>query len=71
MGVVPQSATVYEVLEEVAITVQQQLIDAPLPFCAPCHSHTGNTVKGITIIPLLIGEADWDVFPGLQGRQWP
>lgn len=33
-GVVPQRGTVYEVLEELAITVQRQLVDAPLPFCA-------------------------------------
>lgn len=31
---VPQTATVYEVLEEIVITVQAQLVDAPLPFCA-------------------------------------
>ena len=34
VGVVPQAPTVYEVLEEIVITVQAQLIDAPLPFCA-------------------------------------
>ena len=34
MGVVPKQATVYEVLEEVALTVQHQLVDSPLPFCA-------------------------------------
>ena len=30
----PQRGTVYEVLEELAITVQRHLVDAPLPFCA-------------------------------------
>ena len=34
MGVVPQVPTVYEVLEELAITVQHQMIDARIPFCA-------------------------------------
>ena len=34
MGVVPQAPTVYEVLEELAITVQNQMIDTRLPFCA-------------------------------------
>lgn len=34
VGVVPQAPTVYEVLEEIVITVQAQLVDAPLPFCA-------------------------------------
>ncbi|KAK9861437.1 hypothetical protein WJX84_001213 [Apatococcus fuscideae] len=34
VGVVPKQATVYEVLEEVALTVQHQLVDSPLPFCA-------------------------------------
>ena len=34
MGVVPQAPTVYEVLEEIVITVQAQLVDASLPFCA-------------------------------------
>ena len=34
MGVVPQAPTIYEVLEELAITVQTQLVDTPLPFCA-------------------------------------
>lgn len=34
MGVVPQVPTVYEVLEELAITVQNQMIDTRLPFCA-------------------------------------
>ena len=34
MGVVPQVPTVYEVLEEMAITVQHTLLDSPTPFCA-------------------------------------
>lgn len=34
MGVVPQVPTVYEVLEEMAITVQHSLCDSPTPFCA-------------------------------------
>lgn len=35
MGVVPLVPTIYEVLEELAITVQSQLTDRlPLPFCA-------------------------------------
>lgn len=34
VGVVPLAPTVYEVLEEIVITVQAQLVDAPLPFCA-------------------------------------
>lgn len=34
VGVVPQAPTVYEVLEEIVITVQAQLVDAHLPFCA-------------------------------------
>lgn len=34
MGVVPQVPTVYEVLEEMAITVQHTLMDSPTPFCA-------------------------------------
>jgi IMP and pyridine-specific 5'-nucleotidase len=34
VGVVPQAPTVYEVLEEIVITVQCQLVDVPLPFCA-------------------------------------
>lgn len=34
VGVVPQAPTVYEVLEEIVITLQAQLVDVPLPFCA-------------------------------------
>ncbi len=34
VGVVPQVPTVYEVLEEMAITVQHTLMDSPTPFCA-------------------------------------
>ena len=34
VGVVPLSNTVYEVLEDLAITVHSQLVDAPVPFCA-------------------------------------
>lgn len=34
VGAVPQDATVYEVLEEMAISVQTQLQGMPLPFCA-------------------------------------
>lgn len=34
VGVIPQAPTVYEVLEEIVITVQAQLVDVPLPFCA-------------------------------------
>lgn len=33
-GVMPQRGTVYEVLEELAITVQRHLVDSSLPFCA-------------------------------------
>ena len=34
VGVVPLAPTVYEVLEELAISVQTRLCCAPLPFCA-------------------------------------
>lgn len=34
VGLIPGAPTIYEVLEELAITVQQQLVDSPLPFCA-------------------------------------
>ena len=34
VGVVPLAPTVYEVLEELAISVQARLCCAPLPFCA-------------------------------------
>ncbi len=34
VGVVPQVPTVYEVLEEMAITVQHVLLDSATPFCA-------------------------------------
>lgn len=34
VGLIPGAPTIYEVLEELAITVQQHLVDAPLPFCA-------------------------------------
>lgn len=33
MGIVPQSPTIYEVLEDIALTVQNQL-EAKVPFCA-------------------------------------
>jgi hypothetical protein len=34
VGAVPLVPTVYEVLEEMAITVQNQLVDSKTPFCA-------------------------------------
>ena len=34
VGIIPGAPTIYEVLEEMAITVQQQLLDQKLPFCA-------------------------------------
>lgn len=34
VGVIPREPTIYEVLEEMALTVQVQLVDAKLPFCA-------------------------------------
>ena len=34
MGVIPKVATVYEVLEEIAITAQNQLAGSRVPFCA-------------------------------------
>lgn len=34
MGVIPKGPTVYEVLEEIVFTIQAQLVDSPLPFCA-------------------------------------
>ena len=34
VGVVPAVPTVYEVLEEIVFTVQAQLVDTPMPFCA-------------------------------------
>lgn len=34
VGVIPKVATVYEVLEEIAITAQNQLAGSAVPFCA-------------------------------------
>lgn len=34
VGVIPKEPTIYEVLEEMALTVQVQLVGANLPFCA-------------------------------------
>ncbi|KAH9327287.1 hypothetical protein KI387_007465, partial [Taxus chinensis] len=34
VGAIPKEPTIYEVLEEMALTVQMQLVDAELPFCA-------------------------------------
>ena len=34
VGAVPKESTIYEVLEEMALTVQVQLMDSGLPFCA-------------------------------------
>lgn len=34
VGVVPLDTTIYEVLEDLAITVDSQLVDMPVPFCA-------------------------------------
>lgn len=34
VGICPVQPTIYEVLEEVALTVQAQLVDSKLPFCA-------------------------------------
>jgi IMP and pyridine-specific 5'-nucleotidase len=34
VGAVPRDPTIYEVLEEMALTVQVQLMHSPLPFCA-------------------------------------
>ncbi|KAI5068033.1 hypothetical protein GOP47_0016378 [Adiantum capillus-veneris] len=34
VGVIPKEPTIYEVLEEMALTVQVQLVGAKLPFCA-------------------------------------
>eukprot|EP01018_Ginkgo_biloba_P021435 Gb_01195 [translate_table: standard] len=34
VGAIPKEPTIYEVLEEMALTVQMQLVDAKLPFCA-------------------------------------
>ena len=33
VGIVPQSPTIYEVLEDIALTVQNQL-ESKVPFCA-------------------------------------
>ncbi|KAL2635437.1 hypothetical protein R1flu_006916 [Riccia fluitans] len=34
VGAIPKEPTIYEVLEEMALTVQMQLIDSELPYCA-------------------------------------
>lgn len=34
VGAIPTDVTTYEYLEELAITVQTQMMDAPLPYCA-------------------------------------
>ncbi|BBN05566.1 IMP and pyridine-specific 5'-nucleotidase [Marchantia polymorpha subsp. ruderalis] len=34
VGAIPKEPTIYEVLEEMALTVQMQLIDSKLPYCA-------------------------------------
>eukprot|EP00899_Mesostigma_viride_P019895 jgi/Mesvir1/27907/Mv03421-RA.1 len=34
VGIIPETETTYEVLEDIALSVQMQMVDAPLPFCA-------------------------------------
>jgi hypothetical protein len=34
VGILPTCDTLYEVLEDLAITVDSQLVDTPVPFCA-------------------------------------
>jgi IMP and pyridine-specific 5'-nucleotidase len=34
VGIIPTNSTLYEVLEDLAITVDMQLLDEPVPFCA-------------------------------------
>jgi hypothetical protein len=34
VGIIPKSTTLYEVLEDLTITVDRQLLDEPVPFCA-------------------------------------
>jgi hypothetical protein len=53
VGVVPQVPTVYEVLEEIAITAQTQLAGcAPVPFCA--FNGGADVFVDVRITPLFL-----------------
>ena len=75
VGVVPQAPTVYEVLEEIVITVQAQLVDSRLPFCAfnggaDVFVDVGNKSLGLEALMKHLGFRPHQVLlspmPGLQ-----
>ena len=71
-GIVPQRGTVYEVLEELAITVQRQLVDAPLPFCAfnggsDVFVDVGNKSLGLEALMSYLGYHAHQVGPDRHG----
>lgn len=52
VGAIPEVPTVYEVLEEMAITVQSHLVDSQCPFCA--FNGGADVFVDVRFIPLHI-----------------
>ncbi len=64
MGVVPTEATIYEVLEELAITVQMQL-SSRVPFCAFNGGWVGRPLQTTeTAIAIQGGDGSLGCHPG-------
>jgi IMP and pyridine-specific 5'-nucleotidase len=68
VGVLPEGPTIYEVLEELAITVQQQL-ETPLPFCAfnggaDVFVDVGNKSLGLEALMAYLNLGPAEVRPG-------
>ncbi|KAJ7541283.1 hypothetical protein O6H91_10G052300 [Diphasiastrum complanatum] len=55
VGAIPREPTIYEVLEEMALTVQVQLVDARLPFCA-FNGGNGNKSIGLGALMKYFGK---------------
>jgi len=60
VGIVPTAPTLYEVLEDLAITVDSQLVDEAVPFCAfngggDVFVDIGNKSLGLHALKTYIG----------------
>lgn len=65
VGAIPKEPTIYEVLEEMTLTVQMQLVDAMLPFCAfnggtDVFVDIGNKSVGLGALMSYLGKRPYD-----------
>lgn len=75
MGVVPARPVVYEVLEDMAITVALSLLETQVPFCAfnggaDVFVDIGNKSLGLHALMKFVGASSEQARPRALARRW-